>query len=247
VRATVRLYGELGDFVAPTRRGRAFDADLGGRRSVKDFVEALGVPHCEVFLVLVDGTSVGFDHLLTGGERVAVFPHFAELDVPEMATAGEPLPREPRFVLDGHLGRLAAYLRAMGFDVAHDRDADDATIARIAAEEDRVVLTRDLGLLKRSIVRHGRFVRATAPREQAIEIVSRFRLADLARPFTRCLACNEPLVAATREAVAALVPDGVLGRFDEFVRCAKCDRAFWRGTHHERLSHAIEAILAASR
>jgi uncharacterized protein len=238
--ATLRFYGELADFLPRARRGVAFEHDVGERRSVKDLIESCGVPHCEAFVVLVDGESVGFAHRVAGGERIAVFPHFSALDTTGFVTAREALPRDGRFVLDGHLGRLAAYLRALGFDAAWDRDADDATIARIAAEDDRVVLTRDVGLLKRSNVRHGRFVRATSPREQLAEVVHVFGLAGRAAPFTRCLRCNVPLVAAPRESLVGVVPDRIRAAFDSFRRCPSCGRAFWRGTHHERLSALIQ-------
>jgi uncharacterized protein with PIN domain len=237
--ATLRFYGELADFLPARRRGTAFEHEVGGRRSVKDLIESVGVPHCEVLVVLVDGESVPFDRVVTGGERIAVYPHFTDLDATGLATAGETLPLAPRFVLDGHLGRLAAYLRALGFDAARDRDADDATIARVAQDEDRVVLTRDARLLKRGAVRFGRFVRATAPREQVAEVVRAFRLSGRAAPFTRCLRCNVPFVDATREAVRGLVPERIREAFDEFRVCPACGGAFWRGTHHERLSQLL--------
>jgi uncharacterized protein with PIN domain/sulfur carrier protein ThiS len=243
----VRFYGELGDFVDAARRGVAFECDLSTKRSVKDLIESLGVPHCEAFVVLVDGESVAFDRVIAGGERVAVYPEFSELDATGLVVAGAPSPTDGRFVLDGHLGRLAAYLRAGGFDVVHDRDAADDAIARVADDEDRVVLTRDVGLLKRSIVRHGRFVRATSPRRQLVEIVRRFRLADRVSPFTRCLRCNTPLVPATKDDARDVVPPRILARFDEFSRCPTCGRAFWRGTHHARIAAVVEATLAAVR
>lgn len=252
----MRFYGELSDFLPNVRRGVAFECALPARRSVKDLIESLGVPHCEAFVVLVDDAAVGFDHVVAGGERIAVYPEFSELDLPAealakagatgLAAARAPSPTDGRFVLDGHLGRLAAYLRAAGFDVAYDRDAADDAIARVAAQEDRVVLTRDVGLLKRAIVRHGRFVRATAPRAQLAEIVRRFRLADGAAPFTRCLRCNTPLVAVTKDDARGAVPARILERFDDFSRCPTCRRTFWRGTHHERIAGVIRSVVGHS-
>jgi len=239
----VRFYGELGDFLDVRLRGAAIECGLPSKRSVKDLIESLGVPHCEVFVVLVDGESATFDRVIEGGERIAVYPEFSELDATGLVVAGAPSPSDGRFVLDGHLGRLAAYLRAAGFDVAYDRDAADDSIARVAADEDRVVLTRDVGLLKRSIVRHGRFVRATAPRGQLVEIVRRFRLAGRAAPFTRCLRCNTPLVPATKDEARDAVPPRIVERFDEFARCPTCRRTFWRGTHHARIAEVVKAVL----
>ena len=235
MRVTVRLYGSLGDFVSASRRGADFEHDAGEPRSVKDLVESLGVPHCEVQIVLVDGASAGFGHVLRGGERIAVYPYFSSIDVGDAPVAGEPLPDDPRFVLDGHLGRLAAYLRALGVDAARDRDADDATIARTAADEGRVVLTRDIGLLKRAVIRHGWWVRSDDPRTQFRDVVARFGLAARAAPFSRCLRCNVPLDAVTPESVADEVPPNVREQFDTFSRCPACGRTFWRGSHHAHL------------
>ena len=240
MRVTVRLYASLGDFVAPARRGAAFEYEAGDPRSVKDLIESLGVPHCEVQVVLVDGKSAGFARVVRGGERIAVYPYFSGIEPGDAAAAGEPLPSEPRFVLDGHLGRLAAYLRALGVDTAHERDADDAAIARVAAEEGRVVLTRDIGLLKRAAVRHGWWVRSPDPRVQFRDVVARFGLAARAAPFTRCLRCNVPLVSADRDSVADQVHPRIRQRFDTFSRCPACLRTFWRGTHHAHL----ESLLA---
>jgi len=247
VEVVVRLYGALSDFVASSRRGVAFDCALGERRSVKDLLESIGVPHCEIAFVLVDGESVAFEHVVAGGERIAAYPYFSELDATGLVAAGPPLPTDGRFVLDGHLGRLAAYLRAAGFDVRHDRDADDESIARAGADEDRVVLTRDVGLLKRAIVRHGWFVRSTFPAEQLADVLRRFRLADSARPFTRCVRCNAPLVAATPDEARAAIPPRVAARFDEFSWCPSCGRTFWRGTHHARLAALIDAAISEAR
>jgi uncharacterized protein with PIN domain len=246
-RVELRVYGALGDFLPPARRGAAFALDVHDRTSVKDAIEAAGVPHCEVFLVLADGEPAAFGATVRDGQRVAVYPHFDSVDIGELAAAGAPRPPLPRFVLDGHLGRLAAYLRALGFDVRHRRDADDAELAATAADEDRVLLTRDVGLLKRGAVRHGAWVRAVRPREQVDEVVRRFRLAPLARPFTRCLRCNTPLRDATPAEVAARVPPRVRARFDAFLACPDCARVFWRGTHHAHLVRTLDGMKAGTR
>jgi uncharacterized protein with PIN domain len=243
MRVTVRLYGSLGDFVAPARRGTAFACEAGEPRSVKDLVESLGVPHCEVQVVLVDGASVGFGCRLRGGERIAVYPYFSAFDAGDAAVAGEALPHDPRFVLDGHLGRLAAYLRALGADSARDRDADDAAIARLAAAEGRVVLTRDVGLLKRAAVRHGWWVRSDDPRVQFRDVVARFGLAARAAPFTRCLACNQVLAELPPGEVPESVPPRVREQIASYSRCLGCGRVFWRGSHHRRLSQLLSTLM----
>lgn len=191
---TLRVYGQLNDFLPAAGRGTTLARRLDGSPAVKDVIEAAGVPHPEVALVLVDGKPVGFEHRLAPGARVAVYPAFRSIDLGETVRPGPPPPDsdDARFALDGDLGRLAAYLRMAGFDTWYERAADDDALARIAADDDRTLLTRDRGLLKRSIVARGAFVRADRPAEQLVEILDRFDLAATVRPFARCLRCNPP-------------------------------------------------------
>jgi hypothetical protein len=151
---TIRVYGQLDDFLSPGRRGAAAVRRIDGSPAVKDVVEAIGVPHPEVGLILVDGEAVGFEHRLEPGDRVAVYPPFRALDLGSTVRPAPDSgpPDDPRFVLDGHLGRLAAYLRMCGFDTWYERRAADEALARVAADEARILLTRDRGLLKRAIV-----------------------------------------------------------------------------------------------
>jgi uncharacterized protein with PIN domain len=151
--------------------------------------------------------------------------------------------REPRFLCDTHLGRLARTLRLLGFDTVYGHEWPDARLAAASAAERRILLTRDVGLLKRAVVTHGYYVRAAAPGAQAREVVERFHLAGSARPFTRCLACNGPLEPAPAAAVAARVPDGVARRHDAFATCRACGRVYWPGSHHRRLTARVAALL----
>jgi hypothetical protein len=140
-----------------------------------------------------------------------------------------------RFVLDVHLGTLARRLRLLGFDCHYARDASDDDLVAISTAEGRILLTRDLGLLKRKVITHGTFVRAIEPREQVREIVRRFQLAENIAPFTRCLACNGPLEAVAKVDVAHCLPPMTRQLYHEFHRCRDCHKTYWRGAHHERL------------
>lgn len=238
---TVRCYAELNDFLARARRQRAFQAVCPPRTSVKDLLEGLGVPHTEVDLLLVNGEAVGFERLLSEGDRIAAYPVFEAFDVAGVSRVRpEPL-REVRFVLDGHLGRLARLLRLAGFDSVYLRDASDPEIAATSAREHRILLTRDQALLKRREVTHGYCVRSTTPAEQLPEVLGRFQLRRLLRPFTRCLRCNGLLRAVQKEAVADRVPPRSLEAFDEFLRCEGCARVYWRGSHYDRLARLIRS------
>lgn len=240
-----RFYGQLNDFLPPHQRGRRFTHTLRAPSSVKDVIEALGVPHPEVDVILVNGETVDFAHRLQGGEEVAVYPAFRSMDVAGVRRTGSDPPSPVRFVLDVHLRKLAALLRLAGFDAV--LLADDAAVARASAEQGRVALTRDIGLLKRSVVRHGYWVRHTDPELQLAEILGQFNLVDQITPFVRCTRCNTPLVVADAETVADRLPPGVRATFLEFHRCPGCDRVYWQGTHYIRLVRLLERTRERAR
>lgn len=239
-RATLRFYAELNDFLPPRERHRAIERSFTASPSVKDFIEAAGVPHTEVDLALINGESVDFARPVRDGDRIGVYPVFESIDVSAI-TRVRPRPlRDLRFVLDVHLGRLAAYLRLSGFDTAYDPSLDDAALARMAGKG-RVLLTRDQGVLKRSMVTRGYWVRATAPRAQLAEVLRRFDLVRAARPFTRCLRCNAGLVPVDKAEVEAELPPRTRRHYDEFHRCPACGRIYWRGAHFTALCAVLEA------
>lgn len=243
-RVSIRAYAELNDFLPPGRRMRSFHREFDVSPSVKDLIESAGIPHTEVELVVVNGESVGFDHRVRDGDRIAVYPVFESLDVtPELKVRPAPL-RVVRFVLDGHLGRLAAYLRLAGLDTLIPGDTEDSRLAEIARTERRILLTRDRGLLKRRAVTHGYCVRETVPRRQFVEVIRRFDLRRQVDAFSRCLACNGRIVEADAGAVRERVPAGVWDHQRQFRMCESCGRVYWQGSHHERMGRLLEDAVA---
>jgi uncharacterized protein len=240
--ATFRFYEELNDFLAPARRKRDFTIAIDRSRSVKDAIESVGVPHPEVDLILVDGISVDFTHVLHGGERVSVYPMFEALDVaPVRRLRGLPL-RDPKFVADGHLGKLARHLRMAGFDTLYGRDWDDDHIVATAAAGRRIILTRDKGMLRRSAVERGYFVRAIEAEAQLAEVLRALQLEGRMAPFTRCRECNAPLEDARREEVLESLPARVREAYERFRRCPGCGRVYWEGTHYARMRSVLERM-----
>jgi len=237
-----RFYEELNDFLPPGLRKRSFSYRFNGTPAIKDPIEALGVPHTEVDLILVDGVSVDFAHRLRGGERVAVYPVFERFELAGI-TRLRPVPlREPRFVLDVHLGRLAGYLRLLGFDCLYRNDYADEELVAISRDEHRIVLSRDTGLLKRSEVTHGAFVHAQDPRHQLREVLERFQLYRRIAPFSRCGRCNGTLSRVAKDDARALVPSAIAGRHDDFRRCMHCGQVYWPGSHLPRFRERLADV-----
>jgi hypothetical protein len=244
--ATLRFYAELNDFLVPERRHQEQQHAFVGRPTVKDAIEALGVPHVEVDLILVNGRSVGFDHPLHDGDRVSVYPVFESLDIAPLVRLQDRPLRDPRFLGDVHLRKLVRWIRLLGFDAAYLEDADDARLARIAADEGRILLTRDRELLKRRKVTRGYWLRSTDPIEQAIEVVRRFQLTDLAAPFSRCPTCNGVLLPVDKQEVQDRIPPRTAAWLDRYRRCDRCGQLYWEGTHVPRLEETIRTILGAA-
>jgi len=240
--ACFRFYAELNDHLPPGQQYRTVEKGFFVPASVKDMIESLGVPHTEVDLILVNGESSDFSRLIGNGDRVAVYPVFESIDItPVLRLWPRPL-REPKFVLDVHLGRLAGYLRMLGFDAIYDNRASDHELVRISAEQERILLTRDRGALRHSAVTRGYWLRETDSRRQTEEVVKRFDLARSLRPLTRCIACNQLLRAAAKAEVRGRVPPGVLEWCDEFRECAGCRRVYWYGSHCRRMRQLIDEL-----
>ena len=151
-RAYFRFYAELNDFLPKNRRYVLFPLTFKNRQTVKHLIESIGVPHPEVDLILVNSEPKDFSYIVQDRDVISVYPVFESFNISaENKLRPEPL-REPKFVLDGHLGRLAAYLRLLGFDCLYRNDYADEEVTGISHDENRICLTRDRGLLKRKII-----------------------------------------------------------------------------------------------
>ena len=241
--ATFRYYGPLNDFLPPSLRQRPISNEFGLPAAVKDVFESMGVPHPEVELVLVNSTPVTFGHLIHDGDWISVYPAFRALDLAPLPKLRPPL-REHRFILDAHLGRLATYLRLLGLDASYQTNSSDEELAWESHRQERILLTRDCGLLKRSEVIYGHFVRATEPKQQVIEVLWRYDLFGAAAPFRRCLRCNALLNPVSKESVAERLQPGTRQHYDEFHLCPVCDRIYWAGPHYRQMCDFVREVLA---
>jgi uncharacterized protein with PIN domain len=241
----VRAYAELNDFLAPEQRGSTTRRPFRPHQTVKDVIEAAGIPHTEVDLIVVNGDPVDFSHRPAPGDRLAVYPVFETLDIGPVARLRPQPLREPRFVVDVHLGRLARLLRLVGLDARWQNDLDDATMAAIADAEHRIVLTRDRGLLKRRNVTRGLYVRSERPFEQVVGVVRHLDLADRLAPLTRCLRCGDVLATVSKAEVLERLEPLTREHYDAFRRCVACGQVYWRGSHHDRLTDLVARIRVA--
>jgi uncharacterized protein with PIN domain len=240
--AFVRFYAQLNDFLPPERRMQDIEYAFTVCGSVKDMIESLGVPHTEADLILANGQPVGFAYQVQDGDRISVYPAYRSFDVSPLAHL-QPQP-ELRFVVDTHLGRLAAYLRTLGFDTLYRNDYGDEELAQLAGAQ-RILLTRDIGLLMRTIVACGYYVRAIEPRVQLAEVVQRFSLIGAMDPFRRCVHCNALLQPVEKELIHdRLLPD-TRQHYSEFYLCPECDQVYWKGSHYRRMQKLIETITAS--
>jgi uncharacterized protein len=243
---TLRFYAQLNELLPRDRRGLAFAHPLRGPTAIKDVIESLGVPHTEVDLILVNGEAVGFRYVLQHGDRASIYPAFRTVDITPLPRTGPDAPEEVRFVLDTHLGRLARYLRLLGYDALYRNDYDDPELARVSRSEDRILLTRDRGLLMRTEVVRGHLVRSSNPRHQLREVVLHYGLAAGARPLTRCLRCNGALHPIAKEDVFDRLETLTRIHYHEFVICERCAHVYWLGSHVERMRRLIDEALRGS-
>ncbi|MEW6094802.1 MAG: Mut7-C RNAse domain-containing protein [Chloroflexota bacterium] len=222
--------GELNDLLARDQRGREVILTFASHQTVKHLIEALGVPHVEIGSITADGRPVEENYRPYDGDRIEVRP----------AADRQP---EPRFLLDSHLGRLAAYLRMLGFDCLYENTFSDEQIAGLLANDPRILLTRDRRLLMRKVVRFGYCLRSLEPQEQLREVVRRFDLQALAQPFHRCLHCNHALERVDKGAVLDRLEPKTKLYYNEFVRCPACGKVYWKGSHYERMQAIVDEIL----
>ena len=239
---TLRFYLELNDFLPSERRQGDWVRPFQPPAPARHVIETCGVPHTEVELILRGGESIGLDAPVGEGDRLAVYPMFETFDVrPLLRLRTRPL-RRPRFVADAHLGALARRLRLLGFDTLWHNDLGDQALARLAAKEQRVLLTRDRQLLMRQAVTHGCYLRADSTPAQLAELIQRLQLCADITPFTPFTRCNGLLEPAAPDAVASQIPPRVLERHRAFWRCQGCGRVYWKGTHWEALRRQVATL-----
>lgn len=249
------FHGGLAGFFLPPRLRRQIPVfrNLREKTSVKDVIEACGVPHPEVDLIVISSLNgeapgdVDFRWQVETSVRLEVYGFPAPREVlpsaPRLQT-----PSFDRFVADGHLGKLARNLRLLGFDTIYEAKANDRRLLEITTSEDRAILTRDRRLLMHSIVRHGYCPRSVDPAKQTAEVLRRFGALDPSgqtAPFSRCLECNGLLKSVPKADVLERLADEplTLRYYDDYRMCSACGRIYWPGTHFDKLASRVSMLI----
>ena len=219
-------------FLGVAQRAAGATVRCDGVSSLGHVIESLGVPLTEVGTLRVGGRPVAAAHVPARGERIEVDAVRLPQRPPRL---GVPL----RFLLDIHLGTLVRRMRLLGLDAAYENpDIGDGALAAKSAAEERIMLSRDRGLLRRRELFAGAFVYSHRPGQQLDEVLTRF-VPPLA-PWTRCTACNGELRRVDKDAVRGRLPSGTQRTYETFAECSACGRTYWRGAHAERLDAIVQ-------
>jgi len=157
---------------------------------------------------------------------------------------------EITFIVDSNAGKLARWLRMMGYDTLFFSDIEDGHLVDMAMKEGRVVVTRDTQIAKRRVAANGSLrvilSRDDDPKQQLMQVLKDLNLDCRQMQFTRCLECNRRLVSRSKEEVKDLVPPYVFRTQTQYMQCPFCKRIYWQGTHWQRMKRDLEEITANS-
>lgn len=235
------FYGALQDFTAsPFDNSEPAPHTLSRRASIKDIIESLGVPHPEVGEIRANGGACDFEYIPETNDRIEVYPPQRPIDLSRPSLLRKDTLNRIRFIIDVNVAKLATLLRAAGFDTAFDQQWHDPRLAEMSDREKRILLTKDIDLLKRKRVTFGYFVRTKYPRQQLHEVMDVFGLHDRQEPFSRCLICNHPLEPIAKEKIMHRLQPLTRKYYDTFHYCRNCDKIYWPGSHRENMMEVLQ-------
>lgn len=243
--AYFRFYAELNDFLPAKQRQQVITYHFNGHLGIKDPIEALGVPHTEVEVILVNGQPADFSYHLKSADQVAVYPQFKCLDLIEFPRLRADRSNPVRFIVDVNLGKLAKLLRLLGFDSLYCNHFQDSVIVATAIAKQRIILTRDRRLLFAKQIEHGYWIRAVKAKKQTHEVLNHFELHAAIQPFSRCLTCNGLLAAVPKASIIEQLEPKTKQYYDTFYQCTLCQKIYWEGSHLDHMRHDFAALLSA--
>lgn len=235
----IMINGSLKDFLAGQAKKDIIIAEFDGSPAVKDTIESIGIPHAEIGRIEVNGKPVPYTFRIHERDEISVYPVEWKMPVRKELSLQPDLPGNIRFILDVHLGKLARELRMLGFDCRYEKDFNDEQIIEIGVSERRIILTRDVGILKNSKVEWAHWMRNTDIILQVREVIEVFELKNKIHPFSICLKCNGRLIPVEKEKVLEDLPPRVRIYQTQIYQCEKCKQLFWKGTHYEHMINRI--------
>jgi len=145
------------------------------------------------------------------------------------------------------VGKLAKWLRMMGYDALFFEGSSDSHMIATALAENRVILTRDTQVMRRRVVTSGRLrailIQSDEPEQQMRQVMDTLKLDCQFQPFSICLECNQPLLERSKEEVKDLVPPYVFQTQSQYMECSACHRIYWRGTHWQAMTRKLEHLV----
>ena len=240
--ATLRFYSRLNLFLPPDKKQKEIFFNFSSKVSIKDVIESLGPPHTEVSLILVNQTPVDYQYCLRDKDFISVYPRFYDFDISSVSKVKAPDWAGEKFLADIHLKKLAKWMRMLGFDTQVAPPGDDRQVIRIAKAENRMLLTRDMELLKQKETGPSYYIEKVFPLDQLKEVAIRFELITKATPFSRCLECNYSLKVVPKAEVLESLPEKVREGEGPFNLCPGCKRVYWKGTHYQKMEGILKAV-----
>lgn len=245
--ADFHFFGRLSTLLAGASEDTVITYRFSGSPAIKDSIEAMGLPHTEVDLILVADRSVGFDYRLQADDQVEVFPFGLAPELEGNVHLSPQLQDHPVFILDVHLGKLARRLRMLGFDCRDRNDYADAQLIELALAEGLIILTRDRGLLKHARVDQGYLVVPDKVNEQVLDVLERYQLREKIRPLCRCPRCNGLLQLVAKSDVIGRLQPKTARYYQTFRQCRSCRQLYWQGSHYVKIERWIRELLAAEQ
>lgn len=237
--ATLYLTGSLRDFLKnKQQKSSPLNITFELNPSVKDLIESRGIPHTAIFKLEVNGRERSFDYNVREGDEITPYP-FEKVDA---TTLDDIFSSPSKFVLDVHLGKLAKTLRLLGIDTSWDADWEESKILHLSNRQKRMILSRNIGLLRNGEARYGYWVRATDPDKQVQELFKRFNISDYISPFSRCMKCNGLLEEVELSQVEERVPPKVQEWHSLFYECLHCRQVYWEGSHYKKLQEKVNRL-----
>jgi uncharacterized protein len=236
--ARFKFHATLNDFLELYRKDTWLNYSFVESPAVKDVIEAMGVPHPEVNAIVVNSSAVDFTYKLQSGDEVEVYPK----GFPATINLIPDYSLSYKFVLDVHLGKLARLLRLLGFDTVFDAELSEKELVTIAVNENRILLSRGVNILKHKTIVHGHWLRSQQPEEQLQEVIRNYSLAGQFHVFIRCMVCNGAIGPVAKDRVLEQLLPKTRLYFHEFYQCQHCRRVYWKGSHYERMQEFIQNL-----